>query len=252
MAQFNGAGDRTEQGKDVADAQGASIRRKRRLLVVEPADGEGRLVKALAGQPIEVQAAATREEAARKLQNGQFDVLLVDPVLPDGDGSALIKAATCPALLIADTSSEAGVVRAFDVGAADFICRNAAPAELAVRVWRAMLKGRSDEERSFYLFPNLELDRTQRRCVAFGREVGLTRNETEFLCTLAEARRHFATYRELAGRIWGPGRTVETQNLRVLAGQIRKKIEPDPEQPRLLLTVMRDGYRLAGRDDERG
>ena len=77
-----------------------------------------------------------------------------------------------------------------------------------------------------------------------GREYGLTRNERSFIACLLDAPRHFATYRQLIDAVWGDDANVETQSLRVLAAQVRRKLE-QPEPRPLILTVVGEGFKLS-------
>lgn len=221
----------------------AAIRRKRLLVVHATETGWDKLATALVDQPFLIDSAHSAAEAEERLQGSYYDAVLLNPDLPDRNGLAMVSEINCPVVIVSGSTENAEMLEIANSGAADFVTDRVAGNELAVRLWKIILNPPSRRSQSCYRFDNFEYDSEQRTCVSDGREAVLTRQEAAFLGRLIETPRHFASYAELIGHIWA-NRPMETQNLRVLAAQVRRKIEKDPEHPELLLTVMGRGYRL--------
>ena len=221
----------------------AGARRKHLLLIGRTAKRRERLIAALATQPFQLDLAGSLDQISSLVEEKYFEAVLLDLELPDRNGLGIVRALNGPVIVVAEPAGEAEILEIVNSGAADFVTIDVTPAELAVRIWKLILNPPARENRSVYRFDGFELDSEARTCVANGRRVPLTPHESAFLRTLIEAKRHFATYEELIAAIWGKAR-VETQNLRVLAGQVRGKIEKDARRPKLLITVMGRGYRF--------
>lgn len=222
----------------------ASVKRKRLLVVHATEEGWDELATALVDQPFLLDSAHSAAEAEARLQDAHYDAVLLNPALPDRNGLAMVSEINCPVVIVSDMSGSAEILKIANSGAADFVTGRIAEDELAVRLWKIILNPPSRKRQSCYRFDDFEFDADQRLCIAHGRESLLTRKEAAFLSRLIEDPRHFATYGQLMAHVWGD-RPIERQNLRVLAAQLRRKIEKEPEAPELLLTVLGRGYRLS-------
>lgn len=222
----------------------AALKCKRLLVVHATQEGWDQLATALADQPFLLDSAHCAAEAEARLQGAHYDAVLLNPDLPDRDGLAMVPEINCPVIIISEMSGSAEILKVANSGAADFVIGSVAADELAVRLWKIILNPPSRRRQSCYRFDNFEFDSDQRLCISHGRETRLTRQEAAFLARLIEDSRHFATYDQLIAHVWG-NRPIETQNLRVLAAQLRRKIEKRPDTPELLLTIMGRGYRLS-------
>ena len=236
-------GSQADPPREQASALGA-LKRKRLLVIHASEEGQGALAAALAEQPFQLDTAHNGAEAKSRLQQAHYDAVLLNPDLPDRSGLAMVSEINCPVVIISEISSSAEIMKIANSDAADFVIGPVNPDELAVRLWKIILNPPPRRRQSRYRFENFEFDGDRRLCISHGRETTLTRNEAAFLSRLLEDSRHFATYGQLMADIWGD-RPAETQNLRVLAAQLRRKIEKDPDTPELLLTVMGRGYRLS-------
>jgi two-component system KDP operon response regulator KdpE len=90
----------------------------------------------------------------------------------------------------------------------------------------------------------LEIDVTRRRVTWQGGEVNLSPKEFDLLAFLARHAGKVVTHRQILTAVWGPAHERDTQYLRVYVGQLRQKIEPNPSDPRFVLTEPGIGYRL--------
>ena len=222
----------------------AALKRKRLLVVHATEEGWDQLAAALADQPFLLDCAHSAAEAEARLGDAHYDAVLLNPNLPDRSGLAMVPEINCPVVIVSEATGSAEILKIANSGAADFVIGRVAEDELAVRLWKIILNPPSRKRQSCYRFDNFEFDSDQRLCVSHGREKSLTRHEAAFLSRLVEDSRHFATYGQLMVHVWG-NRPTETQNLRVLAAQLRRKIEKEPDAPELLLTIMGRGYRLS-------
>jgi two-component system, OmpR family, KDP operon response regulator KdpE len=220
-----------------------------RVLVV---DDEPEIVRGLtivlrdAGYAVE--AAATKQAALGALSSRPPEAVVLDLVLPDGDGVSVVKDvrrwSRLPILVLSAVGDEREKVRALDAGADDYVTKPFGTEELLARL-RAVLRrapdaGHAERVEIGGLTIDLE-DRTVRR---EGQQVHLTPIEFDLLRVLARHPGRLLTQRQLLQEVWGPQYVEESHYLRVHVAHIRAKIEPDPAQPRYLITEPGIGYRL--------
>jgi two-component system KDP operon response regulator KdpE len=220
-----------------------------RVLVV---DDEPEIVRGLrivlrdAGYAVE--AAATKAEALASLTTRPPEALVLDLVLPDGDGVAVCKDvrrwSRLPILVLSAAGDEREKVRALDAGADDYVTKPFGTEELLARL-RAILRRSPDSGQSARVaLGDLTIDLDDRTVVSAGEEVHLTPIEFDLLRVLARHPGRLVTQRQLLQEVWGPQYREESHYLRVHIAHIRAKIEPDPARPRYLITEPGVGYRL--------
>ncbi|MGI8712685.1 MAG: response regulator [Solirubrobacteraceae bacterium] len=222
-----------------------------RILVV---DDEPQIVRGLkiilrtAGYAVE--AAETRAQALAVLGSRPPDALVLDLVLPDGDGVEVCREvrrfSRLPILVLTAVGDEREKVRALDAGADDYVTKPFGTDELLARL-RAVLRRSADADGgSQVVIGELTIDVLDRR-VQIGpahHEIHLTPIEFDIVRVLAQHRGRLVTQRQLLGDVWGPEYGQETHYLRVHIAHIRAKLEPDPSRPRYLITEPGVGYRL--------
>jgi two-component system, OmpR family, KDP operon response regulator KdpE len=199
----------------------------------------------------EVQAAATGRLALDAVDAAPPDVVILDLGLPDMDGLEVctrIRARLdVPIIVLSARGAEPQKVAALDRGADDYVTKPFGPEELLARVrvaLRRTLAGRqtaSGQVTSGEITIDFDRHRVQRQ----GEELRLTPKEFDLLALLVSRAGQVVTHRAILKAIWGPNAVDQPEHLRVLVGQLRKKIEPDPSQPRYLLTEPWVGYRFA-------
>jgi two-component system, OmpR family, KDP operon response regulator KdpE len=220
-----------------------------RVLVV---DDERHIVRALkiilrsAGYTVE--AAETKEQALASLAARPPDALVLDLVLPDGQGVEVCQDvrrwSQLPIVVLSAVGDEREKVRALDAGADDYITKPFGTDELLARL-RAVLRRSTDAGGTPRLqIGELTIDLADRRVLRAGTEVHLTRIEFELLSVLAQHRGRLVTHRQLLNEVWGPEYGDETHYLRVHVAHIRAKLERDPSRPQYLITEPGIGYRL--------
>ncbi len=198
-----------------------------------------------------VTLAATGAEAVDAFERERPDMVILDLGLPDIDGTEVCRLlrerADVPILVLSARGAEKDKVTALDHGADDYITKPFGPEELMARV-RASLRrslGRDTPLHGQLTRGDLTIDFDRRRVSLSGMEVRLTPKEFELLTLLVSHAGRVLTHRSILKSIWGTHSTSQPEHLRVLMGQLRKKIEPDAAHPRYLLTEPWVGYRFA-------
>jgi two-component system, OmpR family, KDP operon response regulator KdpE len=219
-----------------------------RVLVV---DDEPQIVRGLrvilsnAGYGVE--EATTKREALDAVSVRPPDAIVLDLVLPDGDGIEVCEDirrwSQVPIVVLSAVGDERQKVRALDAGADDYVTKPFGSEELLARM-RAVLRRRSEEGDSAVRVGDLEIDLADRAVRRNGEQLHLTPIEFDLLSKLAEHPGRLVTHRQLLHEVWGPGYEDETHYLRVHFAHVRAKIEPDPSNPRYVITEPGIGYRL--------
>ncbi|WP_207459027.1 response regulator [Azospirillum sp. SYSU D00513] len=177
------------------------------------------------------------------------DLVILDLGLPDMDGqevvSAIRQARPVPIIVLSVRAQEYDKVEALDRGAADYVVKPFGTAELMARV-RAALRQRPEEGEppAIVAAGPVTIDLARRVVTRDGAEVHLSRREYELLAALAGRPDHVLTHADLLRSVWGPAHVHDTAYLRVYVKQLRQKLEPDPNQPSLIVTEPGVGYRF--------
>lgn len=198
-----------------------------------------------------VTVAASGREALESFDRGRFDLLILDLGLPDMDGRAVCAhvrdRSEIPILILSARGAEKDKVAALDSGADDYVTKPFSPDELMARIRAALRRsvGRERVQHGQLTRGDLTVDFDRRRVHRGSIEIRLTPKEFELLTLLVSNAGRVLTHRTISKAIWGPHACEQPEHLRVLLGQLRKKIEPDPAHPRYLLTEPWVGYRFA-------
>jgi two-component system KDP operon response regulator KdpE len=219
-----------------------------RVLVV---DDEPQIIRGLrvilTNAGYRVEEATTKKEALDAVSVRPPDAIVLDLVLPDGDGIEITtdirRWSQVPIVILSAVGDERQKVRALDAGADDYVTKPFGSDELLARM-RAVLRRRSDEGDSKVRVGELEIDLGDRAVRRAGEQLHLTPIEFDLLSKLAEHPGRLVTHRQLLQQVWGPGYEDETHYLRVHFAHVRAKIEPDPSNPRYVITEPGIGYRL--------
>ena len=199
----------------------------------------------------EVEAATTKQEALDAVAARPPDAVVLDLVLPDGSGvdvCAEIRSwSGLPIIVLSAVGDEREKVRALDVGADDYITKPFGTDELLARLRAALRRAGDDGAEPTVCVGDLVVDMAAHRVSRAGEEIHLTPIEYDLLRVLAQHRGKLVTHRQLLRTVWGPAYETETHYLRVHFAHMRAKLEPDPSQPRYVITDPGIGYRL--RDD---
>jgi two-component system, OmpR family, KDP operon response regulator KdpE len=195
-----------------------------------------------------VLTAADGSEALKLLLEHPLDLVLLDIGLAGPDGLAVLEAVRrdmqLPVLMISGRAREADKVRAFDLGADDYLVKPFGVGELLARV-RALLRRTargSSNTVAPYEYLGLVVDFSARRAYLNGLGVSLTRREFDVLAYLARNAGKVLLHRQLLQAVWGSQYGEETDYVWTFVQRIRRKIEPDRQQPRYILTQPGVGY----------
>jgi two-component system, OmpR family, KDP operon response regulator KdpE len=197
-----------------------------------------------------VTLAATGREAIAAFERERPDLVILDLGLPDMDGTEVCRyvrdRSETPILVLSARGSEKDKVAALDEGGDDYITKPFGTEELMARVRAALRRsqGREAPLRGLLSRGDLMIDFDRRRVTMADSELRLTPKEFELLTLLASHAGRVLTHRSILKAIWGPHSADQPEHLRVLVGQLRKKIEPDPARPRYVLTEPWVGYRF--------
>ncbi len=178
------------------------------------------------------------------------DLILLDLGLPDDDGQNVLKNLRewffKPILVLSARNSEEEIVRALDSGANDFLTKPFRSGELLARIRAALRASASEENLPVRTFGSLVIDLAARAVRKNGEAIHLTTTEYSLLILLAQNVGRVLTHQFILREIWGPAYTTQSQYLRVFVGQLRKKIEENPNAPAFILTESGVGYRFVG------
>lgn len=173
------------------------------------------------------------------------DLVLTDLAMPNADGFSLIRhvrsSDDTPVVVLSVRGGDADKVRALDLGADDYVVKPFSPLELLARI-RAQL--RRIGARAQLEFPDLIIDVERHRVMQGTREVHLTPTEFSILELLARKAGRPVTFDEIIGVVWKGAPATSNDAVRVHVGALRRKLEPDPSNPRYLITEPWIGYRF--------
>ncbi len=223
-----------------------------RILVVDDEPQTARYLSMnLRARGYEVLTAADGCEALKLMDEANLGLVLLDLGIPGPDGFEVLQAlrqwCDVPVVVISARGQERDKVRALDLGADDYLTKPFGVQELLARV-RAHLRraeGRGSGARPPYQVGGLQIDFASRQVSVDGRRIHLTPTEYGLLEQLALAPGRVLTHPTLLQRVWGPEYRDEADYLWAYVSRLRRKLEPDAEHPRYILTEPGVGYRLA-------
>lgn len=194
--------------------------------------------------------AATAEDGLRAATLQPMDLLVVDLELPDLDGSEIVERlrswSTVPIIVLSVRSSEAEKVRVLELGADDYVVKPFGMAELLARARAALRRqSRSNSGEHLVRAGRLTIDLAARNVLLGDERVQLSPKEYRLLQTLAQHAGNVVTHQQLLKDVWGIKHQHQAHYLRIFVRKLRQKIEADPTQPRILMTELGVGYRLA-------
>ncbi len=228
------------------------------ILVVDDEPKLVRLVReVLTATGFSVLTTASGEQAVELIATEQPDLVLLDIILAGSlDGYEVARRvrqfSSVPIIMLTAKARESDLLRGFETGADDYLTKPFSSKELLARV-RAVLK-RSRREAAEGTRPELHcgplrIDLARRRVTRNGEEIRLTRTEYNLLHELAAHPNQVLLHGQLLAAVWGPEYRDDLDYLRAYIRYLRHKLEPDPAQPQLILTVQGVGYMLECPED---
>jgi len=197
-------------------------------------------------------------QAMGEVGRRSFDLILLDLILPDGDGlvacARIRERHRMPIVILSTRRQIEDRVAGLDTGADDYIVKPFEPAEVVARV-RAQLRRSqtfsSNDVQSIIRVGRLTIDPTLQDAVIDGRPAGLTQKEFQLVHLMAMRAGKAVSRDFLVDQLWADDELGSDKNVAVYIRRIRQKIERDPEVPEILLTVRGFGYRVGDGNDER-
>ncbi len=188
------------------------------------------------------------DEGIRRAGMDKPDVIVLDLGLPDVDGTVVLRRvrewSTLPIIILSVRNSEPEIIRCLDAGADDYLVKPFRTGELLARLRNAIRHRPSTLQEEVLTTGDLTIDLAARIVKKSGEVVKLTATEYNLLALFARNAGRVLTHHYILEQVWGPGYVEETEYTRVYVGQLRKKVEDDPANPKLLITESGIGYRL--------
>lgn len=206
-----------------------------------------------AGFELEGFAVREAESAAAALRAATLsvhDLVILDLALPDLDGSEVLARlrswSTVPVIVLSVRSDEAEKVRLLELGADDYVVKPFGMAELLARARVAIRRhSRGGSGEPVVQIDRLRIDLASRTVMLDANRLSLTPKEYRLLQVLAQHAGKVVTHQQLLREVWGNPHVHDTHYLRIFVRKLRQKIEVDPDRPRVLMTELGIGYRLA-------
>lgn len=224
-----------------------------RILIVEDNEDLARgLANNLEIEGFETEIAADGTTGLEKAKESSPDLIILDLMLPGLDGYRVLSTLrdagdTVPVLILTARTTEQDKVRGFRDGCDDYVTKPFGLLELIGRV-QALLRRSSKspgrDQAASFRFGDVEIIPGTHDVLRDGQRVQLRPKEFELLMALARRRGNVVGRLDLLREVWGYGSDVVSRTVDTHVGELRRKLEDDPAQPRYILTVRKTGYRL--------
>lgn len=209
----------------------------------------------------EVEVAENGEEGLKKALHGRYDLVILDVMLPLKDGFSVCDEIRQvdreqPIILLTAKTSEEDIITGLKLGADDYVAKPFSLQELLLRVEAVLRRSKKVREQRacIVLGDEIELDTNnlvgkyigKRGAQSESEQIVFTRKEVELIEYLLRVEDRPVTRDELLSEVWGYGKAarIETRTVDIHIAKLRRKIERDPKNPQILLTVRGEGYKL--------
>ena len=198
----------------------------------------------------DVELVADGAVASKRAREHSFDLILLDVMLPSKDGFDVCRelrraGLKTPIIMLTAKAQEAEKIFGLDIGADDYITKPFSPKELRARI-RAALRRNDSGKPDVYRFGDVEVDSTRNEVRRAGEVVETTPTEFKLLSAFVRNRGRVLTREKLLDEAWGQGTFLTDRVVDNHIVALRRKIEPDPADPRYLVSVRGVGYRFDG------
>ena len=222
------------------------------LLVEDDSQIAAYLGELLRAEGFDTQIAGSKKEAGECLLAQDFDLVLLDVSLPDGNGFSICaevkREYEIPVIFLTASGDEYSVVAGLDMGADDYIAKPFRPRELISRI-RSVLR-RCKKEQRILSCGDLRVNVSSATVTKGEKELFLSALEYRLLLLLLQNKGQILTRNQLLEEIWdASGEYVNDNTLSVYMKRLREKIEENPQSPRLLHTIRGIGYRMEERTE---
>jgi two-component system KDP operon response regulator KdpE len=225
----------------------------RKILIVDDDPAQLRLAEqVLVGKGYDIIKAGSGHEAVRIFFESKPDMVLLDVMMPEIDGwqtcRLIREASDVPIIMLTGKRfSEDDVVRGLECGADEYLAKPVGNRELLARVKAAFRRiettsQRYDRKKVFFSNDYLSVDVAERKVTVNGNKLKLTPREFRLLALLVENADRILTHQQVLESIWGWEYIDDVDYVRIYVSHLRQKIEPNPSQPRYILTEPGVGY----------
>ena len=220
------------------------------LIVEDDKDIALGLEEDLARHGFQIETVADGERALVRGKESQWDLIILDLMLPKKDGFEVCRelrhtGIKTPIIMLTAKTHEAEKILGLELGADDYITKPFSPRELRARI-QALLRRSSADPLETYKFGECEVDFTRGEVRLSGRPINLSALEFRLLEAFVHRRGRLLSRNQLLDAAWGPAAFVTERVVDTHILNLRKKIEPVPENPRYILSVRGLGYRFEG------
>lgn len=229
------------------------MRQARILIIEDEAAIRTGLVDALVYHGFGVESEADGRRGLDRALSGKFDLILLDIMLPGTDGFTICEEIRKmdrrqPIIMLTAKTSDDDIITGLSLGADDYVAKPFSVAQLVLRIKAVLRRASSgfDSERIIELDARIRIDLENLNGRNDNAEIAFTRREADILRYLHANSDRPVSRDELLNKVWGYDRNaaIETRTVDIHIAKLRRKIEPDPQTPRFLVTVRGAGYRL--------
>jgi two-component system KDP operon response regulator KdpE len=218
------------------------------LIVDDEAEIRGFLRASLKTHHHDVIEAESGKEALSQIRDSNPDLMILDLGLPDIDGVEVTRRvrewSQIPIIVLTVRNREADKIEALTVGADDYLSKPFGVGELLTRIQVVMRRVGNTGTKPVYQVGDLMVDGNRRQVMLAENVIDLTPTEYDILNLLIQNAGKVLTHRQIIQKVWGMAYEDESGLLRVNISNLRRKIEPNPNQPTYILTELGVGYRL--------
>jgi len=204
----------------------------------------------LKNEGYDVEIESDGESALRRARKEAFDLILLDVMLPRKDGFEVCRelrrgGSKMPVIMLTAKAQEAEKVLGLEIGADDYVTKPFSPRELRARV-KAALRRTAEDDLPIYRFGDAEVDFGRCELRRAGKPVELTALEFKLLAAFVRNGGKVLSRDQLLDLVWGHGTFVTDRVVDNHVVTLRKKVEPEPSEPRYIMSVRGLGYRFDG------
>jgi two-component system KDP operon response regulator KdpE len=221
----------------------------RRVLIVDDDPNLRDMVSIVLHDDYEVESAATGQAAIERIEKQAPDLVILDVMLPDMSGLDVLRAlrtdSSVCVLMLTGRGEASDIVTGLDTGADDYLVKPFRPDELSARV-RALLRRVPPADQLISVAGgDVTIEPKTRAVQVRGQTVELTPTEYDLLILMAQSPGEVFDHRTLLSKVWGEEYVNDTAYLKVYIWHLRRKLEENPREPRIVLTEWGVGYRVA-------
>jgi two-component system, OmpR family, response regulator RegX3 len=211
------------------------------------------LAESLEREGFDPELAPTAEAALARFAEREPDVVLMDVMLPDGDGRDLCRAfrsrSGVPIIMLTARGEEVDRVVGLELGADDYVVKPFSAREVAARIRAILRRGTARSPSAAIVVGDIRLDPAAREVTKAGEPIDLAAREFDLLNLLMEHAGEVVRREEIMDQVWDEHWFGSTKTLDVHVSWLRKKIEKDPQRPRYITTMRGVGFRFASPQD---